>query len=71
MFATILCTLCFLSSFSKTEEGDVHLFTISVPISLPNKAHRLSYLCRWSVDTWETEQVTLYKGDLLTALAVR
>lgn len=70
MFAIILCTLCFLSSFNKTEE-DVHLFTISVPVSLPNKAHRLSYLCRWSVDTWETEQVSLYKGDLLTALAVR
>lgn len=56
--------------FSKTEEGDIHLFTISVPVSLPSKAHRISYLCRWSVDTWEVEQTTLHKQDLLTALAV-
>ena len=65
-----IASLCFFS-FAKTEEGNVYLFTISVPVSLPKKELHNSYVCRWSVNDWEVDTTLKYKGDILTALAVR
>ena len=64
----VFASLC---SFAKTAEENVYLFTVSVPVSIPKKEQHNSYVCRWSVSNWEVDTTMKYKGDILTALAVR